>query len=139
MPLQIVEFKGVRQLPGATAQIADGPPSSVSDPAFTGAFTVGDGVQLVKLSGSGTVLWSGAAHLETILGVEYRGARHHRRHRRARRPVGVGRQRRHGQNLYDPPPARQWVDAHSDRGHEQQLHALRRGHLHRRSYCGRRE
>ena len=75
MPLQVSAFRGViyEDPKAQTASVVDGYPLDVTVTAFTGTYTIPTGCNLVRLSGTGTVVWPGAPNAESISGVEWRG------------------------------------------------------------------
>jgi hypothetical protein len=75
VPLQIIEFRDLTPLQNGVAQIPDGDPESVSLKTFTGDFTVGDNVRLIKISGEGTILWTAGQEPEEFTSTEFRGVR----------------------------------------------------------------
>lgn len=69
MALVISEFDGVQMIDGSLTQVF-GKPTRVT--SVTGAFTVGDGTQIIRIQGTGSITWDTDATPEPFEGVEFR-------------------------------------------------------------------
>ena len=75
MPLQISGYKDIVSVHNGTAQIPDSPPKDVSINTFIGTYTVPDGVNFIKIKGTGAIQWTTDSDPEDFSGTEWRGVR----------------------------------------------------------------